>query len=77
VSQESTTPDLVELGPRQVEATFSVLHQSGRPVGGSSRVQMRLASVAVSAERVLARHTLCTYIDQARADGERLGESRG
>jgi ketosteroid isomerase-like protein len=137
--EESTTPDLVELGRRQVEAAnrrdfdaieslyardavlesigmaasfdggvairrffedfigayeeyevepeeildlgngviFGVLHQSGRPVGSSGRVQMRFASVGVSVEGVLVRNTLYTDIDQARADAEQLAESRG
>jgi ketosteroid isomerase-like protein len=56
---------------------FSVLLQQGRLVGSSGRVQMRFASVGVSAEGLLARHTLYTDIDEARAAAERLAESRG
>jgi ketosteroid isomerase-like protein len=56
---------------------FGVLHQSGRPVGSSGPVQMRFASVGVSADGVLARNTSYTDVDQARADAERLAEERG
>jgi len=66
--------EILDLGNGVV---FGVIVQQGRPVGSSAHVQMRFASVAVFAEGMLARHTLYTDIDEARAAAERLAEERG
>jgi ketosteroid isomerase-like protein len=66
--------EIVDLGNG---VTFSVLQQSGRPLGSSGQVQMRFASVFVSAQRVFTRQIFYTGIDEGRAAAERLAESRG
>jgi ketosteroid isomerase-like protein len=67
------TEELLDLGNG---VAFTVVLHKGRPVGSSGWVQMRAATVAVYAEGVIARHTLYTDIDQARAAAEQLAESR-
>jgi ketosteroid isomerase-like protein len=57
--------------------TFGVLLQQGRPVGSSGRVQMRFGSVVLTADGVVARQTMYTDIDEARAAAERLAQERG
>jgi ketosteroid isomerase-like protein len=57
--------------------TFSVAHQQGRPLGSSGHVQMRFASVGLSADGAVVRLTLYTDIDEARAAAERLAQERG
>jgi ketosteroid isomerase-like protein len=55
---------------------FDVWLQHARPVDSSGHVQMRGASVSVWTEGVLARRTLYTDIDEARAAAERLAKER-
>ncbi len=59
------------------EKTFSVVSQSGRPVGSSGKVHMRFASITEWADHVIVRVTAYTDIDEARAAAERLAEERG
>src|SRR5437879_2040702 len=58
---------------------FAVVSQLGRPVGVTGSVQQREAWLWVWVDGLMASHT--TYpeadIDEARADAERLAESRG
>jgi ketosteroid isomerase-like protein len=58
-------------------ATFVVDRASGRPVGSTGWVELRLAIVAVWEEGLIVRGTTYTDIDEARAAAERLAESRG
>jgi hypothetical protein len=56
---------------------FDVWLQHARPVDSSGHVQMRGAAVSVWTEGMLARRTLYTDIDEARAAAKRLAEERG
>ena len=58
-------------------ATFVVDRASGRPVGSTGWVELRLAIVAVWEEGLIVRGTTYTDIDEARAAAERLAEERG
>ena len=55
---------------------FDVWLQHARPVDSSGHVQMRGAAVSVWTDGVIARRTLYTDIDEARAAAERLAEER-
>ena len=55
---------------------FGVTRASGRPVGSTGRVEVRVAIVAVWQEGLIERGTAYSDIDQARAAAERLAESR-
>jgi hypothetical protein len=84
MSQESTTPDLVELARRVLDAAnrldfdvFSVDRASGRPVGSTGRLEYRLATAAVWEEGLIVRITAYTDIDEGRAAAERLAQERG
>jgi ketosteroid isomerase-like protein len=69
------TPDeTLDLGNGVV---FSVAMVKGRPVGSSSEVRQRTASVNVWAGGLIERSTLYLDIDEARAAAERLAEERG
>ena len=57
--------------------TFVVSRASGRPVGSTGRVELRVAIVAVWEEGLIVRGTTYTDIDEARAAAERLAEERG
>jgi ketosteroid isomerase-like protein len=56
------------------ETTFSVVSQSGRPIGSSGKVHMRFASVTQWSGQVIVRVTSYTDIDEARAAAERIAE---
>jgi ketosteroid isomerase-like protein len=56
---------------------FAVIMQMARLVGSSSYVRYRHALVAVWEEGLIARVTMYSDIDEARADVERLAEDRG
>jgi ketosteroid isomerase-like protein len=56
---------------------LAVVRQRGRPVGSSGYAQLHFASVTEWTDRVIARVTPYTDIDEARAAAERLVESRG
>lgn len=67
--------EIIDLG-RGV--TFSVTILTGRPLGSSREVRVRVASVAIWTEGVMERVTgYADNFDQARAAAERLAESRG
>ena len=55
---------------------FNVDRASGRPVGSTGRVELRIAIVAVWEGSLVVRGTTYSDIDQARAAAERLAESR-
>ena len=57
--------------------TFVVSRASGRPVGSTGRVELRVAIVAVWEEGLIVRGTTYTDIDEGRAAAERLAEERG
>jgi len=50
---------------------------SGRPVGSTGWVELRLAIVAVWEEGLIVRGTTYDDPDEARAAAERLAEERG
>jgi ketosteroid isomerase-like protein len=58
---------------------FGVVRASGRPAGGTGRIELRIATVAVWEEGLIVRGTTYGYsdIDQARAAAERLAKERG
>jgi ketosteroid isomerase-like protein len=56
---------------------FGVARASGRPVGSTGRVELRLAIVAVWEEGLIVRITTYDDTDEARAAAERLAEERG
>ena len=58
-------------------ATLAVACASGRPVGSTGWVELRLAIVAVWEEGLIVRGTTYTDIDEGRAAAERLAEERG
>ena len=58
-------------------ACFAVACASGRPVGSTGWVELRLAIVAVWEEGLIVRVTTYDDPDEARAAAERLAEERG
>jgi ketosteroid isomerase-like protein len=56
---------------------FVVTAAHGRLHGSASRVELRYASVGISANGLVEHHTNYTNIDEARAVAERLAEERG
>jgi ketosteroid isomerase-like protein len=58
------------------ETTFSVVAQSGRPIGSSGKVDMRFASITHWSDQIIVRVTSYTDINEARAIAERLAEER-
>src|SRR5213592_2649003 len=56
---------------------LGVIRASGRPVGSTGRVELRLAIVAVWEEGLIVRITTYDDTDEARAAAERLAEERG
>jgi len=56
---------------------FGVSIQKGRPVGSTSHVHQRFATVAVWVEGLVERFTTYPDIDAARAAAERLAQDRG
>jgi ketosteroid isomerase-like protein len=89
MSEESTTPDVVELQRLGIEAvnaeqildlgnrvSFAVVIQTGRPVDGNGEVRVRYGSVTERAEGLIARVTNYPDIDEASAAAERLAEER-
>jgi len=71
---ESRSEEILDLGNG---VTFGVVRASGRPVGSTGRVGLRVATVQVWEEGLIVRAT--TYDDpgEARAAAERLTEERG
>jgi ketosteroid isomerase-like protein len=57
--------------------TYAVLRQRGRPVGSSSEVRFRFASVGLSVNGLFVRVTNYADLDTARAAAERLAQERG
>ncbi len=66
--------DVQDLGN---EVTFSVLRHDGRPAGSTGHVETRQAYVLEWVEGMVARATVYSDIDEARAAAERLAEERG
>ena len=66
--------EMLDLGNGVV---FVVSRSSGRPVGGTGRVENRVVIVAVWEEGLVVRATTYTDIDEARAAAERLAQERG
>jgi hypothetical protein len=66
--------EIVDLGSGVV---FTVLRHDARPVGSTGYVTTRQAYVSSLVEGMVARVTVYGDIDEARADAERLAESRG
>jgi ketosteroid isomerase-like protein len=66
--------EILDLGN---EVTFVVSRASGRPVGSTGRVELRVAFVAVWEEGLIVRGTTYSDIDEARAAAERLAQERG
>ena len=58
-------------------ATFVVDRASGRPVGSTGWVELRLAIVAVWEEGLIVRATTYDDVDEARAPAERLAKEQG
>jgi ketosteroid isomerase-like protein len=56
--------------------TLAVVHQDGRPVGSSARVQIRYASVTEWADSLIVRATSYSEVDEGRAAAERLAKER-
>jgi ketosteroid isomerase-like protein len=71
---EMRTEEILDLGNG---VTLAVVIQKGRPVGSSGDVGLRSATVGVWVDGRVVEATNCTDIGQARADAERLAESRG
>ena len=71
---EWRSEEILDLGN---EVTFVVSRASGRPVGSSGWVELRLAIVAVWEEGSIVQGTTYTDIDEARAAADRLAEERG
>jgi hypothetical protein len=67
MTEESTTPDLVEL----VHGAF------GRPLGTAGYVTQREGWVFTWAEGLIVNHTIYHDIDEGRAAAQRLAEARG
>jgi ketosteroid isomerase-like protein len=70
---ECWSEEILDLGN---EVTFVVSRASGRPVGSTGWVELRLAIVAVWEEGLIVRVTTYDDIDEARAAAERLAEER-
>jgi ketosteroid isomerase-like protein len=66
--------EIIDLGNG---VSYGVYLQRGRPVGSSGRVQMRVATVYVRKEAMVARHMMYTDLEEGRAAAERLAEERG
>ncbi len=66
--------EVVDLGNG---VTLAVVHQNGRLVGSTGRVQLRYGAVSKWVEGVAVRTTNYTDIDEARAAAERLAECKG
>jgi len=71
---ESRSEEILDLGKG---VTFGVVRASGRPVGSTGRVGLRVATVQVWEEGLIVRATTYDDPDEARAAAERLAESRG
>lgn len=71
---EIEAEEIVDLG-REVVLVAAL--QSGRPAGGSGRVQLRYGAVIAYEQGTVMRVTNYTDLDQARAAGERLAAERG
>jgi ketosteroid isomerase-like protein len=71
---ELRSEEMLDLGNGVV---FVVSRSSGRPVGGTGRVENRVVIVAVWEEGLIVRATTYTDIDEARAAAERLAQERG
>ena len=56
---------------------LALIHQDGRPIGSTGRVQAQQALVYVWAEDMVASVTIYPDIDEARAAAERLAQERG
>jgi ketosteroid isomerase-like protein len=70
---EWRSEEILDLGNGVV---VGVARASGRPVGSSGRVELRLAIVAVWEEGLIVRITTYDDTDEARAAAERLAEER-
>jgi ketosteroid isomerase-like protein len=71
---EVLAEEMVELGNG---VTYAILSQRGRPVGSSSEVRFRFASVGLSVNGLAVQVTNYSDLDVARAAAERLAEERG
>jgi ketosteroid isomerase-like protein len=71
---EVVAEEMVDLGNG---VGYTILRQRGRPVGSSSEVRRRFASVALSVNGLCVRVTTYSDIDAARAAAERLAQERG
>ena len=71
---EWRSEEILDLGNGVV---FVVSRASGRPVGSTGRVELRVAIVAVWEEGLIMRTTGYDNIDEARAAAERLAKERG
>jgi ketosteroid isomerase-like protein len=65
--------EILDLGNGVV---FGVARASGCPVGGTGRVELHVAIVAVWEEGLIVRETIYNDIDEARAAAERLAKER-
>ncbi len=73
-SFEIEVQEFLELG-RGV--TFTVIRQSGRPLGSSGEIELRYAAVGVFADGLVERTTNYSNIVEARAAAEHLAQERG
>jgi ketosteroid isomerase-like protein len=71
---EFAPEEILDLGNGVI---FSVIAQTGRPVGSGGDVQQRQAIVLVWVEGLFVRITHYGDIDEARAAAERLAKERG
>jgi ketosteroid isomerase-like protein len=71
---EWRSEEILDLGN---EVTFSVSRASGRPVGSTGWVELRVAIVAVWEEGLIVRATTYSDINEARSAAERLAQERG
>jgi ketosteroid isomerase-like protein len=70
---EWRSEEILDLGNGVV---FGVARASGRPVGSTGQVELRIGIVAVWEEGLVVRVTTYSDIDEARAAAERLAEER-
>ncbi len=70
---EAKAEEVLDLGNG---VTFATILQAGRPVGSSGEVALRYAAVNLFVAGVIVQTTNYTDIDEARAAGKRLAESR-
>jgi ketosteroid isomerase-like protein len=70
---ETRSEEILDLGNGVV---FGMIRASGRPVGSTGRVELRLAIVAVWEEGLIVRSAGYDDIDEARAAAERLSKER-